>query len=111
MYLKGATNFASASRPGEPSRDNIREPYPNDTTEAQGGGRGGDHQVGFGMPVSFNRAKFEVAEPNSDEEQTGKFSGFDKILSENGNDHFEMKEDHSGEHPFMEFATGSRTRE
>ena len=63
------------------------------------------------MPVSFNRAKFEVAETNSDEEQTGKFSGFDNILSENGNDHFEMKEDHSAEHPYMEFTTGSRTRE
>ena len=69
--------------------------------------------MGFGMPVSFNRAKFEVAGPatNSDEEQTGKFSGFENILSENGNDHFEMKERNSDEHPYLEFATGGSTRE
>ena len=35
--MKGAANFASAGRPGEPGRDK------SDLAEAQGGGRGKDH--------------------------------------------------------------------
>ena len=71
MILKRAANLTSANRPGEGRINNRYDPTSlNETTEAQGGGRGKDHEVGFAMPATFNRATFEVAglNTNSDEE-------------------------------------------